>query len=86
MVMSTINISNQKEKDLQLNFYQNCMKMFDKKNDDRLKYSYGFKGVIYKSLFERLMPDFCFIDNYNSHVKSLSSGLDLNFLLRVIQK
>ncbi|CAF3396275.1 unnamed protein product [Rotaria socialis] len=26
------------------------------------------------------MPGFCLVDNYNSHVKSLSSGLDLEFL------
>jgi len=26
------------------------------------------------------MPDFCLVDFYNSHIKSLSSGLDLEFL------
>jgi hypothetical protein len=78
--LSTTNISNQNEKDLQLNFYQSCMKVFDKKIDDRLKYSDGFRGVIFKSLFGRLMPDFCLVDNYNSHVKSFPNGLDLDFL------
>jgi len=46
----------------------------------RLKYTDGFKGIIYKALFERLMPDFCLVDYYNSHAKSSSSGLDLEFL------
>ena len=68
------------EKDLQLNFYQNCMKKYDQHIDDRLKYSDDFKGIVYKGLFERLMPDFCLVDYYNSHVKSSSSGLDLEFL------
>jgi hypothetical protein len=45
-----------------------------------LKYGDGFKGVIFKALFERLMPDFCLVDYYNSHIKSPTSGLDLEFL------
>jgi hypothetical protein len=44
-----------------------------------LKYADGFKGTIYKALFERLMSDFCLVDYYNSHVKSSSSGLNLEF-------
>jgi len=45
-----------------------------------LKYTDGFKEIIYKALFEQLMPDFCLVDYYNSHAKSSSSGLDLEFL------
>ncbi|CAF4479529.1 unnamed protein product [Rotaria socialis] len=55
-------------------------KRYDQHIDNRLKYTDGFKGIIFKALFDRLMPDFCLVDNYNSHVKSLSSGLDLEFL------
>ncbi|CAF3417823.1 unnamed protein product [Rotaria socialis] len=78
--LSTTNLSNRNEKDLQLDFFQNCLKRYDQHIDNRLKYTDGFKGIIYKALFDRLMPDFCLVDNYNSHVKSLSSGLDLEFL------
>ncbi|CAF3506659.1 unnamed protein product [Rotaria socialis] len=55
-------------------------KRYDQHIDNRLKYTDGFKGIIFKALFDRLMPGFCLVDNYNSHVKSLSSGLDLEFL------
>ncbi|CAM4901408.1 unnamed protein product [Rotaria socialis] len=78
--LSTTNLSNRNEKDLQLDFFQNCLKRYDQHIDNRLKYTDGFKGIIFKALFDRLMPDFCLVDNYNSHVKSLSSGLDLEFL------
>ncbi|CAF2230246.1 unnamed protein product [Rotaria magnacalcarata] len=78
--LSTTNLSNRNEKDLQLDFFQNCLKRYDQHIDNRLKYTDGFKGIISKALFDRLIPDFCLVDNYNSHVKSLSSGLDLEFL------
>jgi hypothetical protein len=38
------------------------MKRYDQHIDDRLKYADGFKGIIYKGLFERLMPNFCLVD------------------------
>ncbi|UJR17179.1 hypothetical protein I4U23_004075 [Adineta vaga] len=76
----TTNLSNINEKDLQLNFHQNCIKKCDQHINNRLKYADGFKGTIYKAVFGRLMPDFCLVDYYNSHVKSSTSGLDLEFL------
>lgn len=78
--LSTTNITNMNEKDLQLDFYSNCMKKYDQHIDNKLKYSDGFKGIIFKGLFEGLMPDFCLIDYYNPHIRSLKSGLDLEFL------
>jgi hypothetical protein len=78
--LSTIDISMMSEKDIQLDFYQNGMKRYDQHIDNRLKYGDGFKGVIFKALFERLTPDFCLVDYYNSHIKSPTSGLDLEFL------
>lgn len=68
--LSTINLSSMNEKEIQLDFFQNCMKKYDQFVDNRLKYGDGFKGTIYNALFERLMPDFCLVDFYNSHVKS----------------
>jgi len=41
------NTSIMNEKDLQLGFYQNCMKTCDQHIDDRLKYDDGFKGIMY---------------------------------------
>ncbi len=35
---------------------------------------------LFTDLFERLMPDFCFVDYYNSHIKSSSSSLNWEFL------
>ena len=78
--LSTINLSSMNEKEIQLDFFQNCMKKYDQFIDNRLKYGDEFKGTIYKALFERFMPDFCLVDFYNSHVRSSSSGLDLEFL------
>ncbi len=79
--LSTINISNMNEKDLQLNFYQNCMQAYNQDIGNTLKYCDGFQETIFKNLFGRLMPDFCLFDDNNFHTKSLSSGdLDLEFL------
>ena len=78
--LSTTDMLNRSKKDIQLDFYFNCMKRYDQKIDERLKYVDGFKGIIYKSLFNGLMPDFCIVDNYNCKIKSLSSGLDLEYL------
>ena len=78
--LSSTDISNMNENDLRLDFYQNCMKKYDEHIDDRLKYGNGFKGTVYNALFGTLMPDFCLVDFYNDHLKSLSSGLDLEFL------
>ncbi|CAF1419613.1 unnamed protein product [Adineta steineri] len=77
--LSTMNTSNN-EKDLQLDFYQNCLKKCDENIINKLKYTDGFKGTVFKALFEQSMPDFCLIDYYNSHLKSKTSGLDLEFL------
>ena len=48
--------------------------------DHGLKYTDGFKGRISRYLFGWLIPDFCFIDDYNSHIKSQTSGLYLELL------
>ena len=56
------------------------MKKYDEHIDDRLNYTDGFKERIFRGLFGRLMPDFCLIDDYNSHIKSQTSGLDLELL------
>ncbi len=60
--LSAINISSMDEKVLQLNFYQNCMKVYNQHIHHTLKYGDSFKGVIYEDLFQRLMPDFCIVD------------------------
>ncbi|CAF1370333.1 unnamed protein product [Adineta steineri] len=77
--LSTVNTFNN-EKDLQLDFYQNCLKKYDENIINKLKYTDGFKGTVFKALFEQLMPNFCLIDYYNSHLKSKTSDLDLEFL------
>ena len=78
--LSTINIPSMNEKALQLDFYYNCMKRYNPHIGETLKYGDDFKGTIYKNLFERLMPDFCVVNYCNPHIKSSSSGLDLEFL------
>ncbi|CAF1387754.1 unnamed protein product, partial [Didymodactylos carnosus] len=78
--LSTTDIASMNEKAIQFNFYQNCMKVYNQQIGDTLKYVDDFNGIIYRDLFQRLMPDFCIVDHYNSHLKSLSSGLDLEFL------
>ncbi|CAF1296861.1 unnamed protein product [Rotaria sp. Silwood1] len=68
------------EKTCQLSFYIDCMKVYYGLTNDKLKYCDNFHGTVFKHLFERLIPDFCLIDNYNSNLKSKESGLDLEFL------
>ncbi|CAF3239180.1 unnamed protein product, partial [Rotaria sp. Silwood2] len=73
-------IDNMHEKALQRNFYEECMKVYKQNIGDELKYTDGFKGTIFRSLFERLMPDFCRIDYYNLDIRSSTSSLDVECL------
>ncbi|CAF2967762.1 unnamed protein product [Rotaria sp. Silwood2] len=75
--LSTPNLGTMKEEEIQLNFYQNCMKVYDSHIDRTLKYTSNYTGTVFKKLFGRLVPDFCRVDYYNAHAKSSSSGLDL---------
>ncbi|CAF1364160.1 unnamed protein product [Rotaria sordida] len=68
------------EKTCQLSFYMNCMKVYNKSIGDKLKHCDNFQGTIFKNLFQRLIPDFCLVDYYNSKLKSEESDLDLEFL------
>ena len=74
------NFTNMKERNIQFDFYQNCMKAYNSDIGHMLKYTSDYHGTVFKKLFRELIPDFCIIDYYNSHLKSSSSHLDLEYL------